>query len=87
VTFEQAKAEAERLQSVHDAASKSLREVSGESGPMGLTPDSVRASEAWKAAKLEERMAFLALRDHNKWFVKTFKKELAQMRAQREVTE
>lgn len=47
-----------------------------EKGPMGLTPDHIKASPEYKADKLNCTIAFNALRSFNKSFVKVFKKEI-----------
>lgn len=52
-------------------------------GPMGLTPDDVKASDTWKAAKKSYDKAFNSLREFNGLFVKKYKKELAQERKAR----
>ncbi len=46
------------------------------SGPMGLTPDHVKATPEWKAYRIAHDTAFAALRNFNGWYVKTFKKEI-----------
>lgn len=45
------------------------------SGPLGLTPDAIRARPAWRAAKLALDNAFHALRQHNGRHAKRFAKE------------
>ncbi len=49
-------------------------------GPMGLTPDSVKATPEWKAAYLAHAAAFQALRKFNGSYFKAFKKEIAAER-------
>lgn len=49
-------------------------------GPMGLTPDDVKASDTWKAAKKSYDIAFDRLRKFNAAFVKKYKKELGAER-------
>ncbi len=49
-------------------------------GDMGLTPDDVKASDTYRAAKKSFNNAFAALRAFNAGYVKRFKKELAQER-------
>lgn len=80
LTFPKAKAESQRLWDTHKAATDKLLEVSGSKGVLGLVPDSVKGTRAWKDARLAERSAFLELREFNKWYVKTFKRELAEDR-------
>ena len=43
---------------------------------MGLIPDSIRQTDEWKKDKLAFNVAFKNLRNFNKIFVKTFKKEI-----------
>jgi len=45
-------------------------------GPMGLTPDHVRATPEYKTAKANFDRSFAALRDHNAFMTKNFKKEM-----------
>lgn len=47
---------------------------------MGLTPDDVKASDTYKAAKKSFDMAFANLRSFNAVFVKKYKNELAAER-------
>lgn len=46
-------------------------------GAMGLTPDDVKATPEWKAAKKAFDDAFNKLRKFNAVFVKKYKKEIA----------
>lgn len=52
-------------------------------GPMGLTPDSVKASPEFMTAKANFNRSFAALRAHNGGFVKRFAKEIRAERANR----
>ena len=52
------------------------------SGAMGLTPDAVEFSEAFKQAKANYNQAAKTLKDFNRSFLKTYKKEYAACRAQ-----
>lgn len=52
-------------------------------GPMGLTPDAVRALPEYRAAKARVDKAFARLRAFNAVFVKRFAKELRAERAAR----
>lgn len=45
-------------------------------GPMGLTPDTVKASPEFKLAKRNFNQAFEQLRMFNKFYLKTFKAEI-----------
>lgn len=53
-------------------------------GAMGLTPDAVRATPEWRAAKVRVDRAFARLRAFNTIFVKKFAKELRAERAERD---
>lgn len=83
ITYQQAKAYSEALDASYDYATKNLKELSGPTGPMGLTPDSVKTSAEWKQAKSLADSIFRELRAFNTWYVLRFKKEIAQDRAQR----
>jgi hypothetical protein len=83
VSFEQARAEHDRLEQEVSTASASLQIFPR--GAMGLTPDHVRATPEWRAANGRFKKAFAALRAFNAVYVKMFKKELiAQRDARRE---
>ena len=70
------------LEQNHDAAAAYLKEMSGtERGPMGLTPDHVKARPEWRVAFNAERAAFKAMADFNRYLARNFKTE---MRAERE---
>jgi hypothetical protein len=77
-TFEQSKAKLAAITSTLNRASDALRPFP--KGPMGLTPDAVKFSPEFRAAKAAYDAAFQALRDHNGFMVKTF---AAEMRAER----
>lgn len=81
VTYANAKAAGEALQARVDAAGAALGALSG-GGPMGLTPDDVKASPAWRTAKAAFDQAFARLRRFNAGFVKTYRAEIkAERRA------
>lgn len=62
-------------------AGAALRAIPGVgSGPMGLTPDSVKFSPEFRAAKARHDIAFAALRRLNGHNVKRFAAELRQER-------
>jgi hypothetical protein len=44
-------------------------------GAMGLTPDAIKFSEPYTSDRRKLEIAFKALQDFNKVFVKTYKKE------------
>lgn len=72
-----AKAEAARARSTAASAVLNLFPK----GSMGLTPDEVKATPEWKAAKREFDNAFTSERAWNTFMVRYFSKE---MRAERE---
>lgn len=76
MTFDQAMAEKAAREMMHDAKAIRLRAVSGEPGPMGLTPDSVKMTAEWQEAFHAERLAFAFMRRWNMYMAKHFKKEL-----------
>jgi hypothetical protein len=54
-------------------------------GPMGLTPDYVKANPVWRDAKQGVEAAFQRYRNFNKWLLKTYRKEIAaERKAKRE---
>lgn len=67
-----------------DAASARLKAIPGVgAGPMGLTPDSVKALPAWKAARAEFNAAFGALRALNAKYAARYRREERQALARR----
>lgn len=61
------------------AASARLKEVAGpERTPMGITPDSVKATPEWKAARRAFDNAFARSRTFNGRYVKHFKAEIRE---------
>lgn len=81
MTFLEAKAEAARLDAEVKRTGEILRVFPR--GPMGLTPDAVKATPEYKAAKTASEVAFAKLRAFNGWYTKTFKSELAAERRTR----
>lgn len=79
--FEQAKAERDEIERESDEADAVLKTFPR--GPMGLTPDSVRATPEWKAAKARSERAFARLRAFNTVFVRRFAKEIRAEQAAR----
>lgn len=73
-TFEEAKAAVARLDAGVTRTGSTLDAFP--KGPMGLTPDAVRATPEWKKAKQEFDAAFADLRKFNAMFAKIFAKEL-----------
>ena len=77
--YSEAKEHSERLDAEATRLGRALRALSG-GGPMGITPDHVRATPAWRSAKREFDAAFAALRNFNAVFVRRFKREMLQER-------
>lgn len=72
----------ERLESAVSEAGAALRAIPGvSSGPLSLTPDSVKARPDYIAARRAYDAAFKALRDHNGAMTKEEMRALADMRA------
>lgn len=85
--FEQAKTKRDHLESVVKHAESALKAIPGvSSGLMGLTPENVRLSTAYRVAKGDFNKAFAALRAFNGEFVNAFKGELANERKERRKT-
>jgi hypothetical protein len=83
MTFEQATILRDTFSRLSNEAALSLRSISGVgSGPMGLTPDNVKFSPEYRAAKIAFDCAFRNLQAFNKRYVREYKTELrAQKRA------
>lgn len=79
--FEQAKVEEARVEKEMDEAQAAISAFPR--GPTGLTPDAVKATPAWQAAKRRVDKAFAQLRAFNAVFVKRFAKELRAERNKR----
>lgn len=79
--YREARAHADVLDSAARAAGKLLDGFP--KGPTGLTPDTVKASAEFKAAKAAFDAAFARQRAFNAWYVDAFKKDIAQDRAAR----
>jgi hypothetical protein len=63
-------------------AAQALKSIPGVGiGPMGLTPDHVKASPDYQETRRRFEWDFDSLRKFNAWYVKTFKRELARERA------
>jgi hypothetical protein len=54
-------------------------------GAFGLTPDDVKSSTEFKAAKFAYDVAFQHLRNFNQYYTKQFKCELVKMRDEKRV--
>lgn len=84
MNYAEAKAQNAAITAAHDAAGATLLAIPGVgTGAMGLTPDRVKFSPEYTAAHRAERAAFAALRNHNAFMVKNFKREMAADRAAR----
>lgn len=81
MTFEQAKEKRDALESVIAKTEAVMREFP--TGPMGLTPDWVRADPTWKVRKRAFDFLVRQLQQHNIFMVKTFKAELAAERQEK----
>lgn len=76
-----AKVTASLLNSDYTAAIRNFKAIPGVgSGPMGLTPDDVRARPDYRIAKQAVDKAFAELRAFNSMYVKRYRKELATER-------
>ena len=71
--FQSALAHKLRLEQAYSDASKAMQDFP--KGEMGLTPDTVRASVEFRAAKSRLDSAFSALKAFNSQFLKRFKRE------------
>lgn len=84
MSFAIAKVTASLLESDYSAASRNFKAIPGVgSGPMGLTPDDVRARPDYRIAKEAMDKAFAALRAFNAPFVKKYAKQLRTERNER----
>ena len=80
-TLQEALVQAKRLEIQHQTLSAQLNAVPGaSSGPLWLTPDSVKAKPEWQRLKRETDEALYALQSFNRWYVKKFAKELREWR-------
>lgn len=81
MTFKEAKEHKTHLESVCYAADIALKSIDGVgTGAMGLTPDSVKNSPEYKAAREAFSQSFARLRAFNEFFIKAFKTELKEER-------
>lgn len=79
--FNAAKAMRAEIEDILARSSTQLKGISGVgSGPMGLTPDTVRATPEWRSARTAYDEAFGASRAFNQGFNKTFETELKSER-------
>ena len=80
MTFEEAKALKEQLDSLCTEFGAKLQEYSIYKNSMGLLPDYVKELPQFKEAKLWYDTSFKNLQNFNKYYVKTFKKEIRAAR-------
>ena len=73
MTYTEYREQKGRLQAALKRASEAMEMFPR--GPMGLTPDDVKASQEWKIAKGEQDRAFAQLRAFNGLHVKRFRQE------------
>lgn len=69
-----------RLEAEMGAASRAMDAWKAHKGPTGLTPDHIRATSEWKAAKAALDLAFAKLRSFNAVYARRFKREIARAR-------
>lgn len=82
--FAAAKLRQGELEAFERRAAAELRGIAGVgSGSMGLTPDSVKASPEYRAARAAHDSAFRQLQQFNATFCRTFKAELRDERKRR----
>ena len=84
MTYNEAKNTKNLLEIICDGFSRELKKFP--KGAMGLTTDEAKQSPEWKAARYGYDQSFAKLREFNRTFSKTFKKEiLAEQKAKRQV--
>lgn len=76
--YEEAKARVKKARDKSAAASAVLQKFP--KGPSGLTPDHVKNSPEFRAAKAAYDRAFAEEQRLNSWFVRTYKKEYQEDR-------
>lgn len=83
MTYNEAKNTKNLLEIICDGFSKELKQFS--KGEMGLTTEEAKAKPEWKAARYGYDQSFAKLREFNRTFSKTFKKEiLAEQKIKRQ---
>ena len=84
MTYAQAKDARDHLDHQHKQACEKLAAIPGVgSGPMGLTPDTVKFSPAYRATKAEMDRLFAALRRVNAFIAKHRRPAAADRKARR----
>lgn len=81
MTYDDAKKTRDAIQADLSRHSAVLRAFP--TGPMGLTPDAVKATREWRDAKAACDIAFGRLREFNGRFIKSFAKEIRAERRER----
>ena len=84
-TYETALSERDRLEVAANNAGAALSELTKgvECGPMGLTPDHIKATPEWKNARRLFDSAFQDVRLFNVPFIRTYKKQWRETLAAR----
>ena len=83
--YSKAKAGKIVIEMAHDAAAIRLRAISGDKGPMGLTPAHIKTTPEWQDAYKAERRLFAIMREYNRKFNKLYGKEYRdELKAARE---
>jgi hypothetical protein len=86
VSFIEAKATKAELEAEVRKLSDSLIAFP-KTGPLGLTPDAIKSSPEYVAARQAYDFRFAALRGFNQWFIRTFDSELRLERRYRALTQ
>ncbi len=79
MTYQEAKDQANKLYTQVEVAGRALEVFP--TGPLGLTPDAVKATQEYRAARAAYAAAFQTLQRWNRWYVKAYWQELAAERA------
>ena len=74
MTYSEAKQWRDRYEADCRAASLVLDHFA--KGALGLTPDEVKATPAWREAKADFDCVFAQLQLFNQWFVRKFKRQI-----------
>jgi hypothetical protein len=84
MNYTEAKELKAKAENAERQAAAVLQQARGtQAGPMGLTPDHVKASPEFQAAYASHAAAFRHMQTVNSWFCKAFKKEYAAERKAR----
>lgn len=87
MNFEEAKIKKNELETLCQKASDVLKNINhnNEKTSLGLTPDHIKTSSAFKEAKIEYDKHFKNLREFNSYYVKAFKKEISNERKNKSI--